>query len=179
MPAGVHVSGKPVDGRMRLDTGRVAGGRREPGWPGTPRCFGLVALPERPPQREARTPQPESGTPLLQPEKAPVRPRRPGPARTPTLPWTTLPGAPGRWREVRVSPIAWRLPVLHAACDGVDKEEENHYVSQLRDVYSSCDTTGTGFLDREELTQLCLKLHPEKCCLSFCTHFSETTVRQG
>ncbi|XP_068843708.1 ninein-like protein [Capricornis sumatraensis] len=44
----------------------------------------------------------------------------------------------------------------------MDKEEENHYVSQLRDVYSSCDTTGTGFLDREELTQLCLKLHLEK-----------------
>ena len=63
---------------------------------------------------------------------------------------------------MRISPIAWRLPVLHAACDGVDKEEENHDVSQLRDVYSSCDPTGTGFLDREELTQLCLKLHPEK-----------------
>ncbi|XP_040476880.1 ninein-like protein isoform X1 [Ursus maritimus] len=44
----------------------------------------------------------------------------------------------------------------------MDKEEENHYVSQLREVYSSCDTTGTGFLDREELTQLCLKLHLEK-----------------
>uniref|UniRef100_A0A2K5DS72 Ninein-like protein n=1 Tax=Aotus nancymaae TaxID=37293 RepID=A0A2K5DS72_AOTNA len=41
-------------------------------------------------------------------------------------------------------------------------EEENHYVSQLREVYSSCDTTGTGFLDREELTQLCLKLHLEQ-----------------
>ncbi|XP_032705326.1 ninein-like protein isoform X1 [Lontra canadensis] len=44
----------------------------------------------------------------------------------------------------------------------MDDEEENHYVSQLREVYSSCDTTGTGFLDREELTQLCLKLHLEK-----------------
>ncbi|KAM5218895.1 ninein-like protein isoform 3-T5 [Hipposideros larvatus] len=44
----------------------------------------------------------------------------------------------------------------------MDEEEENHYVSQLREAYSSCDTTGTGFLDREELTQLCLKLHLEK-----------------
>lgn len=44
----------------------------------------------------------------------------------------------------------------------MDEEEENHYVSQLREVYSSCDTTGTGFLDREELTQLCLKLHVEE-----------------
>uniref|UniRef100_G1Q3K0 Ninein-like protein n=1 Tax=Myotis lucifugus TaxID=59463 RepID=G1Q3K0_MYOLU len=43
----------------------------------------------------------------------------------------------------------------------MDEEEEDHYVSQLREVYSSCDTTGTGFLDREELT-LCLKLHLEK-----------------
>ncbi|XP_057559247.1 ninein-like protein isoform X2 [Hippopotamus amphibius kiboko] len=51
---------------------------------------------------------------------------------------------------------------LRPACDGMDEEEESHYVSQLRDVYSSCDTTGTGFLDREELTQLCLKLHLEK-----------------
>ncbi|KAM5178040.1 ninein-like protein isoform 2-T2 [Callospermophilus lateralis] len=41
-------------------------------------------------------------------------------------------------------------------------EEENHYVSQLREVYNSCDTTGTGFLDRDELTQLCCKLHLEK-----------------
>ncbi|GAB5569484.1 ninein-like protein isoform X3 [Prionailurus iriomotensis] len=48
------------------------------------------------------------------------------------------------------------------ACYGMGEEEENHYVSQLKEVYSSCDTTGTGFLDREELTQLCLKLHLEK-----------------
>ncbi|XP_012583856.1 PREDICTED: ninein-like protein isoform X1 [Condylura cristata] len=44
----------------------------------------------------------------------------------------------------------------------MDEEEENPYVSKLREVYSSCDTTGTGFLDREELIQLCLKLHLEK-----------------
>ncbi|KAM7125269.1 ninein-like protein isoform 3-T3 [Molossus nigricans] len=44
----------------------------------------------------------------------------------------------------------------------MDEEEEDHYVSQLREIYSSCDTTGTGFLDQEELTQLCLKLHLEK-----------------
>ncbi|KAM6144260.1 ninein-like protein [Erethizon dorsatum] len=41
-------------------------------------------------------------------------------------------------------------------------EEDSYYISQLRDVYNSCDTTGTGFLDREELTQLCWKLHLEK-----------------
>ncbi|XP_073930296.1 ninein-like protein isoform X3 [Castor canadensis] len=41
-------------------------------------------------------------------------------------------------------------------------DEENHYVSQLREIYSSCDSTGTGFLDREELTQLCQKLRLEE-----------------
>nr|XP_031290230.1 ninein-like protein isoform X5 [Camelus dromedarius] len=42
------------------------------------------------------------------------------------------------------------------------QEGEGHHVSQLRAVYSSCDTTGTGFLDREELIQVCRKLHLEK-----------------
>ncbi|XP_055228795.2 ninein-like protein isoform X7 [Gorilla gorilla gorilla] len=55
----------------------------------------------------------------------------------------------------------WRRASDFQACYGMD-EEENHYVSQLREVYSSCDTTGTGFLDRQELTQLCLKLHLEQ-----------------
>ncbi|XP_054987369.1 ninein-like protein isoform X2 [Sorex araneus] len=41
------------------------------------------------------------------------------------------------------------------------EEEEGHCVSRLRELYSSCDTTGTGFLDRDELTQLCLKLRVE------------------
>ncbi|ETE70166.1 Ninein-like protein, partial [Ophiophagus hannah] len=40
-------------------------------------------------------------------------------------------------------------------------EEENRYTSQLKDVYDSCDTTGTGYLDKEELTELCHKLHLE------------------
>uniref|UniRef100_A0A8C5MWM6 Ninein-like protein n=1 Tax=Leptobrachium leishanense TaxID=445787 RepID=A0A8C5MWM6_9ANUR len=41
----------------------------------------------------------------------------------------------------------------------MDQEEENKYVSQLQDVFNSCDTTGTGYLDKEELTELCHKLH--------------------
>lgn len=41
-------------------------------------------------------------------------------------------------------------------------EEENQYVSQLKEVYDSCDTTGTGYLDKEELTELCRKLHLER-----------------
>ncbi|XP_010623919.1 ninein-like protein isoform X2 [Fukomys damarensis] len=54
-----------------------------------------------------------------------------------------------------------KRPLDCPACYGMD-EDDNHYVSQLKDVYSSCDSTGTGFLDREELTQLCRKLHLEK-----------------
>ena len=72
----------------------------------------------------------------------------------------------GSWEPGRLVRAAARgyhcLPFPHAACDGMDEEEESHYVSKLRDLYHSCDTTGTGFLDREELTQLCLKLHLEK-----------------
>ncbi|XP_068088351.1 ninein-like protein isoform X2 [Hyperolius riggenbachi] len=41
----------------------------------------------------------------------------------------------------------------------MDKEVENKYVSQLQEVFSSCDTTGTGYLDKDELTDLCHKLH--------------------
>nr|XP_035965923.1 ninein-like protein isoform X2 [Halichoerus grypus] len=61
------------------------------------------------------------------------------------------------------TPRARETPGAHSpACYGMEEEEENHYASQLREVYSSCDTTGTGFLDREGLTQLCLKLQLEK-----------------
>uniref|UniRef100_H3A0L0 Ninein like n=1 Tax=Latimeria chalumnae TaxID=7897 RepID=H3A0L0_LATCH len=43
----------------------------------------------------------------------------------------------------------------------MDEAEENKYVSQLKEVFDSCDTTGTGYLDKEELTELCHKLHLE------------------
>ncbi|KAL8185176.1 UNVERIFIED_CONTAM: hypothetical protein K2H54_042037 [Gekko kuhli] len=42
------------------------------------------------------------------------------------------------------------------------EEEENKYESRLKNVYDSCDTTGTGYLDKEELTELCHKLHLER-----------------
>ncbi|XP_048456635.1 ninein-like protein [Rhincodon typus] len=43
----------------------------------------------------------------------------------------------------------------------MDEAEQNKYVLQLKDVFDSCDTTGTGYLDREELSDLCQKLHLE------------------
>ncbi|XP_063774182.1 ninein-like protein isoform X2 [Pseudophryne corroboree] len=52
-------------------------------------------------------------------------------------------------------------PDQYSICYGMDQEEENKYVSQLQEVFNSCDTTGTGFLDKDELTDLCHKLHLE------------------
>ncbi|XP_061084756.1 ninein-like protein [Conger conger] len=43
----------------------------------------------------------------------------------------------------------------------MDEEEQNRYVVQLKEEFDSCDTTGTGYLDKEELTALCNKLHLE------------------
>nr|XP_046257043.1 ninein-like protein isoform X2 [Scatophagus argus] len=40
----------------------------------------------------------------------------------------------------------------------MEEAEQSHYVSQLKAEFDSCDTTATGFLDREELTALCRKL---------------------
>ncbi|KAM6996881.1 ninein-like protein isoform 2-T3 [Tautogolabrus adspersus] len=40
----------------------------------------------------------------------------------------------------------------------MEEAEHSHYVDQLRAEFNSCDTTATGFLDREELTVLCRKL---------------------
>ncbi|XP_067277678.1 ninein-like protein isoform X4 [Pseudorasbora parva] len=40
----------------------------------------------------------------------------------------------------------------------MDEEEQNRYVAQLKAEFDSCDTTGTGYLDKEELTALCRKL---------------------
>ena len=44
--------------------------------------------------------------------------------------------------------------------DNTQREEEEHdvYVSQLREVFSSCDRVGDGFLNVEELRELCDKL---------------------
>lgn len=37
-------------------------------------------------------------------------------------------------------------------------EEEDVYVSQLKEVFESCDLTGKGFLNRSELIDLCQRL---------------------
>ena len=42
------------------------------------------------------------------------------------------------------------------------KVEDEVYLSQLRDVYDSCDTSGTGYLGRADLLLLCGKLQLEK-----------------
>uniref|UniRef100_A0A8C1YNF1 Ninein-like protein n=1 Tax=Cyprinus carpio TaxID=7962 RepID=A0A8C1YNF1_CYPCA len=40
----------------------------------------------------------------------------------------------------------------------MDEEEQNRYVAQLKAEFDSCDSTGTGYLDKQELTALCHKL---------------------
>lgn len=40
----------------------------------------------------------------------------------------------------------------------MEEAEHSHYVAQLKVEFDSCDTTATGFLDREELVTLCRKL---------------------
>ncbi|XP_030297800.1 ninein-like protein [Sparus aurata] len=40
----------------------------------------------------------------------------------------------------------------------MEEAEQSRYVAQLRAEFDSCDTTATGFLDRDELTALCRKL---------------------
>ncbi|XP_036979541.1 ninein-like protein isoform X1 [Acanthopagrus latus] len=40
----------------------------------------------------------------------------------------------------------------------MEEVEQSRYVAQLRAEFDSCDTTATGFLDRDELTALCRKL---------------------
>ena len=37
-------------------------------------------------------------------------------------------------------------------------EEEDVYVTQLRDVFESCDLEAKGYLDRSELIDLCQRL---------------------
>ncbi|XP_037829479.1 ninein-like protein isoform X3 [Kryptolebias marmoratus] len=39
-----------------------------------------------------------------------------------------------------------------------EEAEHSRYVDQLKAEFNSCDTTATGFLDRDELTELCRKL---------------------
>ena len=42
-----------------------------------------------------------------------------------------------------------------------EDDDHSHYISQLRAEFDSCDASGSGFLDRDELTVLCQKLHLE------------------
>ncbi|KAK2824718.1 hypothetical protein Q5P01_021893 [Channa striata] len=41
----------------------------------------------------------------------------------------------------------------------MEEVEHSRYVAQLKAEFDSCDTTSAGFLDREELTVLCHRLH--------------------
>ena len=40
----------------------------------------------------------------------------------------------------------------------MDEDEQDVYVAQLHEVFESCDRDTKGFLDRDELIDLCKKL---------------------
>lgn len=40
----------------------------------------------------------------------------------------------------------------------MEDDEQDVYVAQLHEVFDSCDRVGKGFLDRDELVELCKKL---------------------
>ncbi|KAM8859570.1 ninein-like protein isoform 2-T4 [Spinachia spinachia] len=44
---------------------------------------------------------------------------------------------------------------------GMEEAGLSHYVTQLKVEFDSCDSTASGFLDRDQLTELCRKLHLE------------------
>lgn len=49
-----------------------------------------------------------------------------------------------------------------ASCSMMAEDDDHsHYVSQLRAEFDSCDSSASGFLDRDELRALCQKLHLE------------------
>ncbi|TNM99358.1 hypothetical protein fugu_012391 [Takifugu bimaculatus] len=56
-------------------------------------------------------------------------------------------------------------------------EDDDHgdYISQLRAEFDSCDSSASGFLDRDELTALCQKLHLE----SHLQQLLDTLLRRG
>ncbi|CAL8258930.1 unnamed protein product [Lota lota] len=75
------------------------------------------------------------------------------------------PGRPHHHRHATVE----QLPLHGGTVNKVTVKFEVHFsrrarmehVAQLKDVFDSCDTTATGYLDKEELTELCHKLHLE------------------
>lgn len=43
----------------------------------------------------------------------------------------------------------------------MEDDDHSEYISQLRAEFDSCDSSASGFLDRDDLTALCQKLHLE------------------
>ncbi|EMP30047.1 Ninein [Chelonia mydas] len=53
-------------------------------------------------------------------------------------------------------------PQVSAVGDGMDEAEQDQYEARLKELFDSFDTTGTGSLGQEELTDLCHVLHLEE-----------------
>lgn len=71
-------------------------------------------------------------------------------------PWAFLCAVP--WES---SPLCFSLQVSVAGY-GMDEAEQDQYEARLKELFDSFDSTGTGSLGQEELTDLCHVLHLEE-----------------
>lgn len=71
-------------------------------------------------------------------------------------PWGFLCAVP--WES---SPLCFSLQVSVAGY-GMDEAEQDQYEARLKELFDSFDSTGTGSLGQEELTDLCHVLHLEE-----------------
>lgn len=53
-------------------------------------------------------------------------------------------------------------PQVSVAGYGMDEAEQDQYEARLKELFDSFDSTGTGSLGQEELTDLCHMLHLEE-----------------
>ncbi|OWK53183.1 Ninein [Lonchura striata] len=58
--------------------------------------------------------------------------------------------------------LAWPAPQVSVAGYGMDEAEQDQYEARLKELFDSFDSTGTGSLGQEELTDLCHVLHLEE-----------------
>lgn len=57
-----------------------------------------------------------------------------------------------------------------------EAEEKNKYVTQLKDVFDSCDVIGHGFLNEVGLRSLCEKLHLSEHADELINHLLENNL---
>lgn len=61
-----------------------------------------------------------------------------------------------------VGDLSHLSPQVSVAGYGMDEAEQDQYEARLKELFDSFDSTGTGSLGQEELTDLCHVLHLEE-----------------